>query len=399
MASIWKRPGSKYLVACFTDAQGKQRKRSTETTSRRKALRMAEVFEQAARTKRTAAQARRVLADLHRELTGGEALEGAKVKEYVETWLKRKKPEVAASTHEFYSQQLGRFVEWLGPKATGDLNAVTKSDVTDFRSVLLEHLAPRSANQSMKALRALFRDAKREGMVDEEVTEVLRSAKVSTDTGRRPFTADELRRVMAAADDEWRSLITFGYHTGQRLSDLTLLTWEAIDQVNWRIRIRTKKTQRLLVLPVSASLQQHIKSLKAPSDPKSPLHPRAFSSVQRTGRVNQLSNAFADILRAAGLRKLEEEPEAKGAGSKKKPGKGEPKAVAGHGRRRRRQLNDLSFHSLRHTATSLLKAAGLPAATVQGYVGHSSAAISSLYTHVDEISLRQAAESLPALPQ
>jgi integrase len=41
----------------------------------------------------------------------------------------------------------------------------------------------------------------------------------------------------------------------------------------------------------------------------------------------------------------------------------------------------LSFHSLRHTAVSLLKDAGVPDAVVMALVGHESTAISQRYTH------------------
>jgi len=63
----------------------------------------------------------------------------------------------------------------------------------------------------------------------------------------------------------------------------------------------------------------------------------------------------------------------------------------------RRAGMDLIFHSLRHTAVSLLKDAGIPDAVVMAIVGHSSAAMSHRYTHVGKESLAKAAASLPEL--
>jgi integrase len=54
---------------------------------------------------------------------------------------------------------------------------------------------------------------------------------------------------------------------------------------------------------------------------------------------------------------------------------------------------DTSFHSLRHTAVSLLKDAGIPDAVV----GHESAAMSQRYMHVGKESLNKAATALPEL--
>ena len=45
MASVIKRPESKYWVACFTSRDGKQLKRSTKSTDKRAALRIAQEIE------------------------------------------------------------------------------------------------------------------------------------------------------------------------------------------------------------------------------------------------------------------------------------------------------------------------------------------------------------------
>jgi integrase len=58
---------------------------------------------------------------------------------------------------------------------------------------------------------------------------------------------------------------------------------------------------------------------------------------------------------------------------------------------------DLSFHSLRHTAVSLLKDAGVPDAVVMAPVGHESTAISHRYTYVGKEALSRAAARLPEI--
>jgi site-specific recombinase XerD len=63
----------------------------------------------------------------------------------------------------------------------------------------------------------------------------------------------------------------------------------------------------------------------------------------------------------------------------------------------KRAESRLSFHSLRHTAVSLLKDAGIPQAAVQELIGHQSASISQLYTHVGRESLLKAASALPKI--
>jgi integrase len=131
-------------------------------------------------------------------------------------------------------------------------------------------------------------------------------------------------------------------------------------------------------LPVAAPLRSHISSLKGSDDTKAPIHPRSFATIQRQkGRAGPLSNQFAALLVDVGLR--------------------EDRAGPGKGRNVRRAKNELSFHSLRHTAVSLLKDAGIPEAVVMELVGHDSKQMSAHYTHVGESALEKAAGALPEL--
>ena len=69
----------------------------------------------------------------------------------------------------------------------------------------------------------------------------------------------------------------------------------------------------------------------------------------------------------------------------------------GAGGRGKRQGQELSFHSLRHTSVSLLKDAGVPDAVVMALVGHNTAAMSRHYTHVGKEALAKAARALPEI--
>ena len=69
----------------------------------------------------------------------------------------------------------------------------------------------------------------------------------------------------------------------------------------------------------------------------------------------------------------------------------------GIGRAAKRASSQLSFHSLRHTAVSLLKDAEIPQAVVQELVGHDSEQMSALCTHVGREALEGAAAALPEI--
>jgi integrase len=100
---------------------------------------------------------------------------------------------------------------------------------------------------------------------------------------------------MGVADPEWQSLIRFGLYTGQRLADLSLLTWENVDLDRKEIRLVTRKTGKRLTIPMSAPLRQHLLSLRGGELAAAPIHPRAFEAVQSQGRANSVSNWFVDL--------------------------------------------------------------------------------------------------------
>src|SRR5690349_18659184 len=99
MASVWKHPDSRYWTACFRDPSGRQRRVSTKETDRKKAMRIAEEYEKAARTKRTLRQTQNVLARLHEEISG-EAVSQKSLRAYATEWLAAKAPEIDTRTYD-----------------------------------------------------------------------------------------------------------------------------------------------------------------------------------------------------------------------------------------------------------------------------------------------------------
>ena len=381
MASLWKRENSKYWTACYTDKTGKQRKRSTGTTDRKEAQKIAEEYETAARRRRTARQVRQVIADLHHEFTG-EELPTVTVASYMQGWLERKKPETAPSTLAFYAKTVKKFLTFLGDDGKQDLAEITREHVTRFRNEESKTLAAKTANHDLKCLKMIFKAARRDSALVEDPAEFVDTIRQTRpELERRPFTIPEIQAVLAVADDEWRSLIRFGLYTGQRLADLACLTWENVDLDRREVRLATRKTGRRMILPMAAPLRIHIEGLATGDKPNAPLHPRAAALVARGTRNSILSRQFGELLAQAGLR-----PKASHQRRERGPEEGT-----------RRQLHDLSFHCLRRTAATMLHEAGIPAAVAQELIGHDSEEAHRLYVNVGREALEKAAASLPVL--
>lgn len=348
-------------------------KRSTKTTDRKLALKLAQKYEEESRSKRTATQARRVLSNIYRELSG-EELPTVTVREYLTGFIDRKRPEISKATLDHYVSQSRRFLAWLGPKADRDIAEVSKDDITRYRNHVATTVGPRTTNNILKSVKLFFAAAKKDGYLADDPAIDVDPVRDRSESSRRPFTLDELRAVLAVAGKEWRSMILFGFYAGLRLGDVATLTWNNIDIERNELRVTTRKTGRRQVLPLAPPLRTHIATLPAGDDPATPLHPNAAGIVRRAGRTARLSIEFGKLLVAAGLR------------AEQGPKDGYARAT-----------HSLSFHSLRHTATSLLKTAGIPQSVVMSYIGHESEEVSAGYTHVDRESLEKAAAALPVL--
>ncbi len=382
MASLWKHPESRYWVACFTDSEGRQRKKSTKLPAseknRRAALRIADEMEAAHRRRATTSQIFKMCGDLVKEVTG-EELEAARVGEFLDSYLKRRAGEVSTATLAAYKGAAEKFKAWLGDRVGMELFRVEKTHILAFRDHLAERLHRSTANHTLKCLRIFFKDAKRERRIFEDPCEdvsVLKKEPGQRST-RRGFTLPELRKVMKEVEDtEWVSLVRFGLYTGQRLGDLANLQWNQIDLENEEISITTAKTGRRVQVPICDPLSQHLLTLDAGDRPDAFVHPRAAELG-----VSHLSREFGEILARCGMRR----------DAPVHHGKKEQRSGA------RRELNPLSFHSLRHSAVSMMKNAGVSPAVVQDLIGHESAEMSAHYTHIESKAKRKALAKLPTI--
>lgn len=402
MSSITKDPKdrSPYFLACFTAYVGQARrqlKKSTATTDRKLAQRIADELEEAAQGRltpegiqsflvgvadRRAQRAAHCAFDDVLRKTTGTGLGSKTARGYITEWLERNRGTLAATTWEKYQRTAEQLYAALGDKADADMGALRQDDVAQFRNAEAKRVSKSTANHALKIVRVFFAAAERDGVVPRNVARLVRKERDSSaERARRAFTLPELKRILAKCDDEWHSLVLFGLYTGARMGDLAAMTWQAVDLQNRSLNYVSRKTNRPVSLPLAAPLAAHVESLPAGDDPKAPLHPRAFAILEKQGRVGMLSRQFAAILADAGLA----------------PARTHKAQVDGPGRGGRRAASDVSFHALRHTAVSLLKNAGVSDAVARDIVGHESEAVSRLYTHIEDDAKRRALATLPDL--
>src|SRR6266481_7935087 len=140
MATSWvvkdSRKRSPFWYACYVDATGRRMKKSTELTSRSKALEMARALQKAADEARrgalTEARARELLGEVLQSVNG-ETLRVFTVAEWFEHFVKQKRKSRADKTAARHEQMMREFIEFLGQRARLNVAAVTSRDIADFR--------------------------------------------------------------------------------------------------------------------------------------------------------------------------------------------------------------------------------------------------------------------------
>lgn len=379
MAFLRRLPKSPYWIAGFTLPDGRRTQRSTKMRDRKQAMKLAIQWEEASSNRITEAQARRVLSDIHQQIHGTR-IDSPTLKDYAKQWLGRKAAETRTITHSVYKQATDEFCDFLGEKAAQPIHYVTPAQVVAWRDKAAAKATARTANNKLKIVRILFQCAWRDGLIVDNPAAKVDGLKLA-ESSRRPFTVPELKSILQVASTEWKGMVLAGVYTGQRLKDLAGLTWSNIDLDRGEIRLTTSKTGRSQVLPIARALRAYLEKLPSSDDPRAPLFPSLHPLAMRPGGSSPMSQQFHSVLVDAGI--------VPARAAKDKP--------SGKGRRAARERTEVSFHSLRHTATSLLKAAGVSEAVTRDIIGHESAAISRHYTHVEDGAKRTAIELLPDL--
>jgi len=381
MSSLWRHPRSRYWTACFTDASGHQRKRSTKETDKRKAKIIAEAWEQAeslgSRGLLTSREQLRIVLEQTLQRLTGKTPESFTVTSWLRRWLEGERRAVADSTLETYTVHVEDFLDFLGTRAFCSLEAVTTDDLTAYRNHLLaEGRSPRTTNGTVrKTLKRAFQAAVNEGQLQRSPVAALRYLRdVTVEKG--VFTAGQVRQLVDAAEGEWKGLVLAGYYTGARLGDLVGLTWGNVDLVERSITFVQKKTGARLKVPIHPEFEDYLLTLRVPDDGRKPLFPK-LSKLRRTGKTG-LCAKFRGLMDEAGIDAGIARPKSGKAG---------------------RTVSKLSFHSLRHSFVSALANQGVPADVRQKLCGHADPGVHALYTHHEFELVRAALETIAPLPK
>jgi integrase len=124
--------------------------------------------------------------------------------------------------------------------------------IAKFRDYLTTKHSAASVNVALACIQTALEQAFNDNLVDvNEANRVRRLPdKPDKPQGRRPFTDDELRAILKAADIEWRGMTLCGLYHGLRLGDVPSLRWPNVVLEARESRFKTEKTGREMVIPI-----------------------------------------------------------------------------------------------------------------------------------------------------
>lgn len=441
MAHLIKREGSPYWIAAFDvtmpDGSVRRLKKSTKRTKRTQAMEraleieaaalkehastdesaskayaiLAEAANAAARGELSEGRARDLLARLS-ELSTGQPLRFYTVAGWRDEWLAMKAATSKSSTLARYKTHVDAFVDWLGDKADAKLEAVTKSDVREFRDAIRigwvqseasTNVDKPKANRTAKTtnlyaadVASMFRHAMKDGLLLSNPAAALARLPELDSTEREVFTVAEVGKFVntagavdwqtglfalsdskrAARSEDWQGMILVGFYAGARIGDCARLTWGNVNLTKKTLLFMPAKSERKrkrLEVPLHPRLMSWLKTRTAGND-DAPLFPTLHGCT--VGGESGLSSQFIRVMETAKIDR----------GTKRSGVKGTQRAQ--HTR---------SFHSLRHSLTSTLANLDVSEEIRRRIVGHESAKVHAGYTHHERETLARAVGKIPSI--
>jgi len=273
----------------------------------------------------------------------------------------------------------GKFVRWATSRhgAGAAMQDVTQEWAREYSKWLQgEGFSPQRHNKLLTTAGVMFRLAGVEPNPFAGV-EKLREEEAEH---REPFTKEQVSKMLAAADGEWRGFLAVLYYTGLRRKDAALLRWES----------RSKATGRWTVVPYKTKM-------KAVTLCE---HPELTAILEEVcgGNMGRRGYVFPGIAELylrnptvisqqfeCFMGKVLGGEDGRFDGTDERRGKG------------KLRVSRYGIHSFRHSFASHAAMAGVPIGVLQAWLGHSSAEITRVYTHygkADELAQIMRAVSL-----
>jgi site-specific recombinase XerD len=260
------------------------------------------------------------------------------------------------STIAGYEQGFKDFLRLAGDLR---LHSVTPREIERFLAAKITQTSEWTARKDYAVLASAFETARRWKLISENPWRSVRKPRLRQVLPTFFSVAEFQILLTVIRDEQFRDLCILAIFTGMRMGELCALEWSDIDLERKTILVQNKegfltKNSRNRIVPLS---EVAVSLLRGRA-----IQPTSSRVFQRKGEKltkNYVSKVFKYYVRKA-------------------------------------KLNDrLHFHSLRHSAGSLMVQAGVPIYAVQRILGHVSIATTQIYAHLQTENLHSEVNKIP----
>jgi integrase/recombinase XerD len=266
---------------------------------------------------------------------------------------------LAENTVAAYRRDLTRFFQWLAGR---NIPKLSIRDLADYAAWLhAKELAPASIARHIVSLKVFFRYLQLEGVMDDNLAELLGSQKLWERVPKvlSPQQVNRLFDAPGEADPCWRrdrAMLELLYATGCRASEISGMRIRDVHLDDGFCICRGKGNKERLV-PLGARAAEAVRAYLEHERPKLAAVPPAVDWLLLSYRGRRLRRErIWELLKKYALRV------------------GAPPEV--------------SPHTLRHSFATHMLAGGADLRQVQEMLGHASIATTQIYTHVDPSRLK-----------
>ena len=297
-----------------------------------------------------------------------------------EEYLKSpRRPDSSTGTLDFYHDAVLPFQKWMAERHREicEVRDVTEEIAGEYAMEFWKSgISERTYNARIASLKMIFRVLLKDSTPFDSIRR-----KTPRPQSRNAFTAAQLKAISDTIDNpeyymlhkpEMRLMLLIMLYTGCRGEDAALLKWNYIDFENRTITYIPIKTARKRPVPVTVPIAVCLYDALCRKEHDDEIY--VLPKVADRYRRNPcgISTDITKLLEASGIKTKAVDPEL----------------------RRKRPVVLYSMHSFRHTFCSIAVNAGIPLATVQAIVGHSTSEMTAHYTHISLESKQRAVTAL-----
>ena len=291
-----------------------------------------------------------------------------------------KRPDSGNRTLSDYKSHYTIFAGWMEDHHPDihEVRHVTTAVAEEYAKHIRKTLSSESHNKKIKFLKRCWKTLASipDSKVMSNPWDGIRNL-TSDSIAHREFSVEELGKIAKVLPPDYKLLFAIGIYTGLRLKDCALLDWGEIDLIQGKIQTTPRKTKRkynrLVILPIHPTLRMILSY--TPEDKRTgPVIPALAAKYALKSKGSTISRKFESYLEAVGIK------------TSIKPEKGQlarPQAT---------------FHSLRHTFTSIILNNGGSYQMVQKMLGHASLSMTDRYTHETITALFNTVRKIPDIP-